>query len=342
MKYCLYLTAIVALAFHGIPARAQQDANPVDVSTVLKDLSNIKKVQEDGSKATKLKLAQQFLTTAGDTGAAVNYYKEAIRATKFEGISRESTQFQQWEKDEAEHLKSKAFRDALSYHLTYLSLTLRRSAGLEVRDLLPDLINYTQQVMTEEDQGGGPAQQSGGMTGRQSRRPPSAQSLIAPPSAPPSLDAELMKPDLTSSIFVVWMQIEKYVSDADDWELSPGNVNGIYDQTILPEYRRTRDPRLLQYWDTRIQREADLAAKSGRNFDVDKFNQTTLPQLRWKRTQELIALGLKNRAINDMVALIKTYPTHPDVPSWIQTVQQMLRPPAGQPVTGSPAGQPRG
>jgi hypothetical protein len=349
MKPHLHIVASLTFAFSCIHAQTQQDANPVDADAILKMLGTIKQTQETSAATNKAQLAQQFLVAAGNPSAAISYYEDAIRATKFAGESREGTQFLEWKKAEADHLKSKSFRDALTFHLNYLGLTMRRSSGEEAKKLLPELINYAQQVLVAESQGGGVVQQPVFMN-RQPRKGPSAESLINPRQAPPALDNELMKPSLNSSLFVKWLQIDSYISGIDEWELSPGNVDGIYEKTILPLFRQTKDPRLFQYWDERIQRESNEAAKSGRNFDMDKFNQGTKPQLLWKRAQEYLAIDLKNRAVTDMVAVIKAYPSHPDSLSWIEQVEQVLKDraaatappkPAAPPVTAAPQATPQ-
>lgn len=277
-----------------------QDANPVDMNTILNTLETIKKKQVDGIKSEKNKLIQQFFAAGASNGSALEFYLQAILATQFDGQNRPITQFHEWKKKQADHLH--AMQNAIRLHLLYLAMTMQRSAGSEVKDLLPQLVNYTQQVMADRD----------------------------------ALDeqAEMMKQPLGGSIFVKWFLISNYISEATEWEMSPGNVDGIFEKTILPEFRRQKDPRLLEYWDLRIQREADQAAKSKRTFDMDKFNLTTKPKLLWSRAQELIVLGLKNRAINDMFTLIKSYPSHPDSAGWISTLEQIVGPKAS-PATAS-------
>jgi hypothetical protein len=215
---------------------------------------------------------------------------------------------------------------------------MRRSAGAEVKDLLPDLIAYTQQVMNGLDSSVAPHPAVFNSFPRPGKKGPSADSLINPKAAPAPLDGTWVKSSIASSIFVVWKQVQDYVSSVDNWEMVPGNVDGIYQKTILPELRRVKDPRVLEYWDMRMQRDEDNASKSGRNFDLTKFYDTDKPQLMWNRAQELLVLNMKNRAINDMMVVIKTYPTHPNVPDWISQVEALVQPPAASPAP-APAAQ---
>jgi len=307
-----------------------QDAAPVDVNSVLTTLKTIKKKQADTSKADKARLAQVFQTTAGDPGASITYYEEAIRATKFEGQNRESTQFQAWKMAESDRMKSLPFRNGLSLHLQYLSLTLKRSAGMEVKDLVPSLISFTQQVMSAQDSAPpvhAPVTNLFNNMNNGKKKSNLAQSLVNPKQGPSALDAEWVGKPVTGSIFVAWQQIGDYVSGVENWEMVPGNVDGIYQKTILPEFRRVKDARLLEYWDMKMQREEQNASRSGRNFDVDNYNNSIKPDLLWSRAKELVVLNMKNRAINDMMAVIKTYPNDPSIPDWVSQVEQLVNPP---------------
>lgn len=298
------ITAMAAALAVG-PLVLSQDAPPVDANSILTTLRTIKKKQEDGIKLEKNKLIQQLLTAGASNGSAVEFYTQAVLATQFEGQNRPVTQFHEWKKKQADHLH--AMQNAIRLHLQYLAMTLERDAGVEVKDLAPQLIGYTQQVLADRD----------------------------------ALDEqdEMMNKPLSGSIFVKWLQIANYVSEVQNWEMAPGNVDGIFEKSILPEFRRLKDPRLLEYWDLRIQREADDAAKTKRTFDMDTFNQATKPKLLWSRSQELIVLGLKNRAINDMFTIIKSYPSHPDSAGWIVTLEQLVGP-ATPPATASAAQSP--
>ncbi|MGB8353522.1 MAG: hypothetical protein WCD79_06520 [Chthoniobacteraceae bacterium] len=318
-RLCL-IVALTTLAAPFTPLiHAEQDLPPVDVNGLINSLKAIQRQQSVQSKGDKLKLAQQFIAASRDINSAIALYEDAIRATKFAGESRESTQFQDWKKDEADKLKSKPFRDGLCLHLLYLGLTMERSAGIEVKDLLADLISFTQQVMVVQDTPAAPVFNP-------YNKPVKKQGGEAGPE-----DNEWLKQSLASSIFVKWQLLGDYVTAVENWELVPGNVDGIYSKTILPEFRRTKDVRVVQYWDMRIARESSQATSSGKNFDADRFNQIAMPDLLWSRAQELLALDQKNRAILDMVKNIKSYPTHPNVPQWIAQLQQILQPPAVAP-----------
>jgi hypothetical protein len=120
------------------------------------------------------------------------------------------------------------------------------------------------------------------------------------------------------------------------WEGAPGNVDGIYNSIILPTLRDKADPHVVDYWDYVLRHEGDKATRTRVQFEIDKFNQVRRPQLLWARDQELVTIGLKNRASAEMLALIKANPLHPDVQSWISTLEALIVP-AAPPAATTPS-----
>lgn len=306
------LHCLLFLAFGSVALA--QDAQPVDSRTLLGKLKEIQEKHDTASKALFSKVLQDFTTAAGSNTSAIRFYEAAIYNTMFVGQNREQTQFQEWKKKEADKLKSDEMQTAARLHLKYLALTMQRANGMKTPQLIPLLINYTNEVVG-----------AGDLTNQ-----------------------ELMKKGVTDSLFVRWYGIGKMFNNLKEWEASPGNVDGIYQKTILPQFRRDKDPRILSYWDGKIEREAQHANSSKAAFNTDRFNGVKKPSLYWSRAQDELAIGQRNRAINDMFSLIKNYPDHPDIAEWIKSLQEILTPapvetpavPAASPGQASPAPAP--
>lgn len=276
----------------------------VNVEAILAALKTIREKQTETQKSQKTRLIQDLQTRAANPATALEFYEAAVKATQFDGENHAQTQFIEWKKKEAAHLKGRDFQNGLRLHLNYLVLTLQRGAGTEVKALLPALVACVQQVRVELD--------SGNQDG-------------------------ILRGSLGDSIFVRWYQAGSWINGIDGWELTPGNVDGIYSKTIQPEFRRLKDPRIVEYWDARIQREAGQAAKSNLSFDAGKFDQVRKPALLWSRAEDVLSIGQKNRAAADMFALIKNYPTHPDALKWVAQLESVL---AGKPEAAGGAAAP--
>ena len=245
------------------------------------------------------------MSSAGaDNSSAINFYLQAVEQVQFQGETREHTQFQEWKKKDANQLKDPDMQNAVRLHLNYLVISLQRAMGATVDQLTPSLLNYINQVQTDQD-----AIASQGM----------------------------MKQSIASSIFVKWYGLGGMITGLKDWEMTPGDVDGIYAMTLLPEMRKNKDPRVLQYWDDKISREAAQASKSNLSFTAQDFEQMRRPKLLWSRAEDELLLGQRNRAISDMFALIKNYGNHPDAGAWISELKGILSPAPAE-SSATPAG----
>jgi hypothetical protein len=131
-----------------------------------------------------------------------------------------------------------------------------------------------------------------------------------------------------------WIGITSFLNP-EKWESRAGNLEGIFDNIVLPELRAERDPRLLEYWEMKIKREAESATGTRRAFDVEQFNTMRRPKLLWNQAQDMIQLGQKNRGIAQMLDVVRTYPSHPDAGGWIAALQSMLSGSAPSPAPGT-------
>lgn len=207
-KKLTIFTAMVAIGSCLSVAPAQDSNAPIDAKGILSALSAIKTKQADAEKGQKTNVFQQIQAASADNSSAMAFYMEAIRATKFQGESREQTQFHDWKKKQADELKKPAFQTAVRLHLAYLVLTLERANGMTTKQMLSQILSYMAQAQ----------------------------------SVPESLFDPMMQHEIGGSIFVNWYQISSWVQQAEEWEAKPGNIDGIWEKVILPEFRAQKDP----------------------------------------------------------------------------------------------------
>ena len=214
-----------------------------------------------------------------------------MRAISFVGQSHGQTDFQDWKKKEAEHLKSPEMQTAVRLHLNYLILSLQYSNGMTIPQLVPTLIRYSELVT-------------------------SANAEV--------VRQEVLRRSVADSIFVKWYNAQRMFGELKDWEMSPGNVDGIWEKTILPQLRKDKDPRVIVYWDNKIKSAIEVMAESKRTFDLEQFNQIHKPTLLWSRAKDLIVVGQRNRGIGEMFAIVKNWPDHPSNAEWIAKLENVL------------------
>ena len=347
-SHCFKLTAsLIVSALLSPTLLAQTDAPPVNPAQLLEALHALRAQQNTQIKAQKGTYIQQVNAAAASAERAVALWEEAVRMTQFEGASHESTQFMAWKSGEGEAFKTREVQNALRLYFTWLGLTLQRSAGAKVKDMLPTVINYTKDLAADklaieaiEDA----AKKEKDMNaGKPPARGPKLKSND--PNIKKTHDSILKRP-MGGSVYVQWMKLSDWAT-VDGWENTPGSFDGIYKNIILPEMRAEKDPRLLDYWDMKLKKAADEANRSKLAFDVDKYNSLQMPAMLWGKASDRIILGQKNRALTDMFTLIKQYPAHPDTADWIAQLEGLLLPPVPAPAAAdtaapspSPATQP--
>ena len=303
-------------------AVAQQDAPPLDVAALLKALHGIKDQQTQQAKAAKQKALQQIQTAGASPASAVASWEEAVRAAQFEGAAKEGSQFKEWREREGEALKEKEAANAALLHFKWMALTMQRSIGTPMKELLPQVIAFTKEVAAdqaaietldenirkEKEMAGSNKHGKDRKTNDEAVKKMHDQIIRAPVNG--SVAAQVLK-------IVDLLTIEK-------WEMSAGNLDGIYTNIILPQLRDARDPRLLEFWDMKLKRESDTAARTKLAFEIDKFNQVRRPDLLWNRAQDILVLGQRNRALGEMFNLVKANPNHPHADEWVAAMEKNL------------------
>ena len=298
----------------------------MDIKDLAAALKQIKEKRDVSEKTKSARVLQDFRSAASSNAAAIAFYQQAVGATQYDGKTHDHVEFQNWMKDQSNNLKSDAMQNAARLHLSYLLLTIQRAGGMTTKQLEPALLAHIaaltaagagdNAILARRDK----AQAlKDAAVNRRSR-----DAVKTPDKEPLFWEQDLINKGVDNSIFVQWYGISKMLSGLKEWESSPGNVDGIYQKTLVPYYRQNKDQRLIAYWDSKLQQEAQLASNSALSFKIDQFNTVRRPQLLWKRAQDMIAIGQRNRGLGEMIALVKSYPDHQDLPDWIATLEGIL------------------
>jgi hypothetical protein len=301
-----------ALPFFIGSALIAQTTAPIDAKSMLASLQDIKQKQADSAKSQLLQTITDFTAACSDDGAALNFYVEAVRVTRFVGRDHEDSAFREWKKDQLDRLKPSAIRIALRYTM----LSLQRAAGATDDQIFPVLLGYasdTADILPALDAPGIPGKGRGE-------------------------DQDILREPVSDNIFARWYNIGGQLSALDNWEPVPANIDGIYQKILLPVMRKNRDPRILKYWDNKIITERGRASTETAAFDTDRFNLTRRPALLWSRAEDEVAIGMRDQGVTDMYNLVKAFPAHPDAAKWIAELEGLLAPPAPAPAaTGGTA-----
>lgn len=282
---------LAACAGFSVAARAQQSPPPVDPAAVLATLKDLKTRQTQTVAREKGQVLDSIRAAAADPAKA---YEQATLAVEIQGKgANEGTRMVEWRKQNADLLRDRNFLTALRLELTYLALTWQRHMGAKGRDLVPALYDYTAQVNANAD-------------------------AIAA--------LKLSNKSLNDSLFVKYFQVGPYINGLPEWENQPFDVDGIFQKTILPALRQDKDPRLLAYWDNKMQTEVARIDQRSNSLAVNRFNNVRRPTMLWNRAEDELLLGDRDRAVADMLAIVKAHTDHPEFDKWVARLTEVVTP----------------
>jgi hypothetical protein len=306
-------------------AQSQSDSLPPDTAQILQFLKTLKEQQTQQVRSTKQKILQEAQASAATPTAASSAWVEAVRQTQFEGAEKEGAQFRAWKDAEGAAFSDLVVQRATQLYFRWLAITMQRSMGTPTKDLMPQIIQHTKDVAAEKT-----AMEA--LAERMKKEKELASSRMHGNRKDTSREDErtrrmhdqVLKTSLNNAPPVKALRAEELVK-VENWEMSAGDVEGIFNNIVLPELRAARDPRIFEYWDMKIKKEGD-AVKDKAAFDQEKFAKEVYPQLLWNRAQEYIVLGQPNRALGEMFKVVKGYPQHPSLGAWIGQIENLLSP----------------
>ena len=212
-----------------------------------------------------------------------------------------------------------------------------------MKELLPQIVGYVRDLVADQEVIDGIEESMRREKEREREHPPKKGQPAPVQHKKVSDDMikrvhdSILKRGLTASPVVQYWKIAPLLA-AEGWEASPGSVDAIYESILLPYYRENRDLKALDFWDYKLQREALTAERSRSVAEQDRYMTVRRPSLLWRRAEELAWLGYKNKAVNEMMGVIRAHPSHPDFQVWIGYVTgliQVAARPAADPAAGA-------
>ncbi len=326
-----------------------QDAPPVDIRQLLEALKAIREQHDVTLKTRKQNAYQQVMAAAASGTAAAAFWKQAVKEVQFVGADHQAAKLSDWKDGDGDALNSKEGQNAARLHLYWLGLSLQHAMGTETKQMLQNIIDFTKQIRADEDIMAKLDNTIERAKDRKDKKDAVEELTIK------RVHDQILRTAVGSSPVARWLQLGELLGDdgkkrgqraepradgkpdaPNGWEQTPGNVDGIFGLIILPEFRATKDPRLLEYWEVRLKQETERAAEKKLDVDQRDWTQVRRPGLLWARAQDVMLLGQKNRAIGEMFNLVKTFPQHPNVQGWISAIEGAIAPPASTTPTVPP------
>lgn len=353
----LFTCLLLALAAPVFAAELR-DTPPVDEKQILELLGKLRQQQETSMKQRRATAFDVVRAATGSGEKAAALWKEAVKNVQFEGAGDEASKVRAWRENDGEALNSKEAQTAARLHMTWLFLTLQFHSGVKKKDLVPLVIDYTNQLVADgqtmdtlEDQ----------LRKEKEREKQGARRDNNDEQAVKRMHDSILQTSVSGGPIAKYLRLEDVLprgpsqndrvaksvakilgvnqaatASDDAWPMVPGDLEGIHQALILPEYRAAKDPRILEYWERIIRRETEAVAKKKVDYEEKRFAEIRRPELFWGRAQDLYSIGLRNRAITEMVAVVRANPLHPSADGWISQLEGYMGAPARNTTAAAP------
>ena len=308
---------LLALPLHADPA--------LSADQILKQLDDLQKQQTAAQQGSLTGVLAEITAAEGDPQAALTLYQKAVFEVQFNGVKGDNEAFQSWKKDHDLLFHDPTFTTALTLHLKYLEFSIEYAKSGDPAPLIDPLLGFLQDLWDYEAKSAADAAANANTDAtdpnHKSRRSKGVDSDLA---------QNLLKEGISSSALAKYYQVDSLLSGLKDWEDTPANDEGILNSTVFPALRTAKKPALIQIWDQWIDHETEASKQDPLTDSQERFQNETLPKLQWARALDLLALDRKDEAMTEMLSLIKSYPLHPDNPSWIAQLRAIA---SGKPLS---------
>jgi len=236
---------------------------------------------------------------SASAGASVAFYLKALQGTRYQNNPQG---FADWRKKNEGIISSMPFQTATMLQLRYLVLALKRVDHTDAYAQVPEYFSYLNSLAASF-----PSTVIGTKSSRagSSRQVQEALALLGQP--------------ISKSSVAQWLDVAALVPTSD-FEQVPGNYGGIMEKNVRGPLRDKKDPRLIATWDAQI----NLESKEAPKLDADSFRKRRYPALIIDRAEDLVLVGQKEKAVGEMITLIKANQDNPAAMQWINQARQMM------------------
>ena len=247
--------------------------------------------------------------------AAIELYLNCMEKVNFADLHKRPADFRDWKRQEAEKLANPGLRLAIRHQLRWLVLTLEAASSEPNRaKLTTDAQEAVDSIFRDAD------------------KLKDQQAVLSQAAV--------------SSVFAKAYDIDHVV--VENWPMSPTDLEGIYDQILLPPYRKLATIATLRAgWMRRIQQETvkhdewsqkppekrdgreDRRVGMASNMQSPEqlaFLAEGLPKLHWNMEVDMFRSGDESGASVRMIALLEKYVGHASYKEWSSQFKKLLKP----------------
>lgn len=314
------LSALSALLLATPGISPAQDA---ETARLLKEVEAIRELLDSSSGKNNERALSAIRAALTSPKATYEFYMDSVKEVDFDQEGRRESDWREWRDSNEERLRSGEHIQARQLQLRYLALSISAAGGAAddetLAGVMPELIAYLD-TMT-----------ASAVEFEEHRR---------------VLDRSVLE-----SVFGKRLKLNLSVDSKLPWVYSPLQVAPIYDNTVMPFYRRAKDARgLASAWDRRIVHESKIAAlpelgddgrrgwrrgeddrdreREERREDArtskrgeQRFVEERLPELKWGKAKDALEYGDdRMAALRAMTGVVRSNLGHRNARKWLDEI----------------------
>lgn len=306
----IFLLGTVFLATTNI-LKAQDLPAPQNREALLRELDQITKTAETHEQQRRSEAISRIQSAAASPSASVELYLQALDGTKYLDKHQD---FLDWKQKNQDVIRHSSYQNAAQLQLRYLLLGIQRSEKHDAYAQVGETLAYLNNL------------QSLHFLDEPFVAPPTQKGYLPQPCPSDKVTKEaidLMGKSLSGYPVVEWLQIKDLLPEKN-FSGAAGDYFGILEKNAKSPLKQKNDPRLPGVWDLQITTAMTQANASKDSQKAITFKTEKLPNLLFGKCADIAVIGQPNRAVNEMVVLIRAYPGNPSVPDWIEAAKQLI------------------
>jgi hypothetical protein len=312
-----------------VTSRGQDLPPPPNAAEILRELDKVSQGSKFKAQNRRNAAISQIQAAANSPTAAVDLYLRALENTKY---LENHQDYVDWNRKNQELLHSISFQAAAQLQMRYLAMALARDEKHDAYSQIPECLSYLETLAAQKSLRKAPqgAESDDDSAGNSSTARAQGKIIKTTSTDKPYPEAlALIGQPLDKSSVVEWLQISDLLPE-NDFEPSAGKYQSIMEKNVRGPLKVRKDPRIIQTWDLQIARETAAATESNSKQVTDDFNRNRAPDLLFSKAQDTAEIGQPNRALAEIMLLVRNYPENPSVTDWITMARNLLtNPPLG-------------
>ena len=301
--------AFATLALLGQATGQDGELTPTETIKLLEEVETIGDnlhLKRSGTHAISI---TAFKAGTASPTAAYEFYLDCHKLVQFDRKGLSGTDFREWKSRNVKELRSRPHAEARRLQLSFLVLTLRAAQIKEAEDrygMGAELLALADKCIEHY-----------GEAGRHRR---------------------IMHEGAVGSMYGQAYDLASTLQGFGDWPGAPLDLEGIYENVVLPPFRTPeKADELGAIWDRRMQQHVRMVAALENPEREAEFQKVELPRYRWQKHVDLIRAGQSKSSVRLMVEMIQLHLDHPDVDEWLSALQGYLSGELELPVYGADA-----